>query len=31
MQRADHNPTNLEAEEALRKSPFKNQTPTKDW
>ena len=31
MQRADHNPTNLEAEEALRKSPFKNQTPAKDW
>ncbi len=31
LERADHNPTNLEAEEALRKSPFKNQTPTKDW
>lgn len=31
MERADHNPTNLEAQEALKKSPFKNQTPTKDW
>ena len=31
MQRADHNPTNLEAQEALRKSPFRNQKPTKDW
>jgi hypothetical protein len=31
MERNDHNPTNLEAEEALRKSPFKNARPDKDW
>jgi hypothetical protein len=31
MQRHDKNPRNLEAEEALRKSPFRNQRPIKDW
>lgn len=31
MQRNDHNPSNLEAQEALRKSPFRNSTPQKDW
>ncbi|MBI5611144.1 MAG: VWA domain-containing protein [Deltaproteobacteria bacterium] len=31
MERNDHNPSNLEAQEALRNSPFKNQRPDKDW
>ncbi len=31
MQRHDHNPRNLEALEAMRKSPFRNQRPAKDW
>ena len=31
MDRGDHNPTNLEAEEALRRSPFRNEAPAKDW
>lgn len=31
MDRNDHNPHNLEAEEALRRSPFKNSRPDKDW
>lgn len=31
MERNDHNPTNLEAQEALRKSQFRNATPAKDW
>lgn len=31
MDRNDHNPNNLEAEEAMRRSPFKNSRPDKDW
>jgi hypothetical protein len=31
MERGDHNPSNLEAQEALRNSPLRNQAPTKDW
>jgi len=31
MDRGDHNPTNLEAEEAMRRSPFRNEAPAKDW
>ena len=31
MQRHDRNPRNLEAEEAMRKSPFRNTRPTRDW
>lgn len=31
MQRNDHDPQNLEALEALRRSQFRNETPAKDW
>ncbi len=31
MERNDHNPANLEAQDALRRSPFKNARPDKDW
>ena len=31
MKRHDRNPKNLEAQEALRRSPFRNNRPTKDW
>jgi Ca-activated chloride channel family protein len=31
MERNDHDPQNLEAQEALRKSQFRNETPSKDW
>ncbi len=31
MQRNDHDPQNLEALEAMRKSQFRNETPAKDW
>ncbi len=31
MERNDHNPENLEALEAQRKSQFRNEAPTKDW
>ncbi|MCO4761647.1 MAG: VWA domain-containing protein [Myxococcales bacterium] len=31
MKRHDRNPKNLEAQEALRRSPFRNSRPTKDW
>ena len=31
MKRHDRNPANLEAQEALRNSPFRNLRPNKDW
>ncbi|MSQ84469.1 MAG: VWA domain-containing protein [Myxococcales bacterium] len=31
MERNDHNPNNLEAQDAMRRSPFKNTKPDKDW
>ncbi|MBP48246.1 MAG: hypothetical protein CMH53_09950 [Myxococcales bacterium] len=31
MKRNDVNPKNLEAQEALRRSPFRNTRPAKDW
>jgi hypothetical protein len=31
MDRNDHNPDNLEAQEALRNSQFRNTAPAKDW
>ena len=31
MKRHDRNPANLEAQEALRNSPFRNLRPSKDW
>jgi len=31
MERNDRNPANLEAQQALRNSPFRNLRPSKDW
>ncbi|MSP91521.1 MAG: VWA domain-containing protein [Myxococcales bacterium] len=31
MERNDHNPKNLEALEAMKRSPFRNTMPDKDW
>jgi Ca-activated chloride channel family protein len=31
MQRNDHDPQNLEALEAMRRSQFRNESPAKDW
>lgn len=31
LRQLDRNPRNLEAEEALRRSPFRNVEPSKDW